>query len=177
MSSIVTSEHHAAQHPPWPRRPWAAGRRPSFALICLLVAALVGAAAAATIMIARAATAAPHPASAAVAAAAREAAAADTFIQSVVTNDGALGWHQLCPSVQTQVPEAAVVQQASTQRGYAAAHGLTLSASFVGARPQSHGGQLRLYVLTAHWPNGTTEQRTYTILTQLPGCVSDVKNQ
>lgn len=175
MSSIATPEHQSARYPPWPHHPWA--RPTPRALAWLLMAALTLSAAVATIMVARAAASSPRLAAPAAPPAAREARAADTFIQSVVANDGALGWRQLCPSVQTHVPEATVVQQANTQRGYAAAHGLTLSAAFVGASPQSHGGQIRLYVLTAHWPNGTTEQRTYTILTAAPGCVSDVKNQ
>jgi hypothetical protein len=102
---------------------------------------------------------------------------ADLFIQSVVKDDGALGWHQLCPTVQTQLPLSALMQQAETQRQDAAQHGLRLTSVFVGARPRSTGGELRIYVLTAHWSNGATEQRTYSVLTQASGCVEDVTSQ
>jgi hypothetical protein len=102
---------------------------------------------------------------------------ADLFIQSIVKDDGALGWHQLCPGLQAQIPQAALVQQANAQRTAAAQRGLKLSSDFIGARRQPSGGELRVYVLTAHWPNGTTQQRTYSVLTQTSGCVEDVTNQ
>lgn len=102
---------------------------------------------------------------------------ADRFIQSIVRDDGSLGWHQLCPSVQAQIPQGMLIQQANAQRAAMAQHGLRLTADFIGARPQPSGGELRVYVVTAHWPNGTMEQRTYSVLTQMSGCVEDVKSQ
>lgn len=102
---------------------------------------------------------------------------ADLFIQSVVKDDGALGWRQLCPALQAQLPMSELEQQANAQRQDAAQHGLRLTSTFVGASPRTTGGELRDYVLTAHWSDGTTEQRTYTVLTQASGCVEDVTIQ
>jgi hypothetical protein len=45
------------------------------------------------------------------------------------------------------------------------------------AHPRQGGGAQRVYVVTAHWPNGTTQTRTFTVLTQSSGCVEDVQNQ
>ncbi len=41
---------------------------------------------------------------------------ADLFMQSVVKRDAAMGWHQLCSSVQSQVPLPALVGQVEKQR-------------------------------------------------------------
>ena len=41
---------------------------------------------------------------------------ADLFMQSVVKRDAAMGWHQLCSSVQSQVPLSALVGQVEKQR-------------------------------------------------------------
>jgi hypothetical protein len=41
---------------------------------------------------------------------------ADLFMQSVVKRDGNLGWHQLCPALQTQEPLAALVSKVEQQR-------------------------------------------------------------
>lgn len=102
---------------------------------------------------------------------------ADLFIESVVKGDGSLGWHQLCPSVQSQLPLAELVQQANTLRNDARQNGVTFSSDFIGARPRPAGGNIRVYVVTAHWPNGATQLRTYSVLTQGSGCVEDVQTQ
>jgi hypothetical protein len=144
------------------------------ALAWLLVPVLLAVAVVGVIVYMRAAASTPlpeatnHPG---------RAVPADRFMESIVRDDGSLGWHQLCPSVQAQIPQGMLIQQANAQRTAMAQHGLKLSADFVGARPQPSGGELRLYVVTAHWPNGTTEQRTYSVLTQMSGCVEDVKSQ
>jgi len=41
---------------------------------------------------------------------------ADLFMQSVVKRDAAMGWHQLCSSVQSQVPLSALAGQVEKQR-------------------------------------------------------------
>lgn len=102
---------------------------------------------------------------------------ADLFMQSLVKDDGALGWHQLCPSIQAQLPESTLIKQADTERGTRAQQGITLTADFIGARPRPSGGQLRVYIVTAHWHNGTTNLRTFSVLTQPSGCVEDVASQ
>src|SRR5260370_34949883 len=43
-------------------------------------------------------------------------APADLFMQSVVKRDGALGWHQLCPSEQAQLPLATLPRRVEEQR-------------------------------------------------------------
>jgi hypothetical protein len=102
---------------------------------------------------------------------------ADLFIQSVVTDDGSLAWHQLCRGLQAQLPQGELMQQAGVQRQAATQHGLKLAAEFIGEHPRPAGGELRVYIVTAHWLNGTSEQRTYSVLTQASGCVEDVKSQ
>jgi hypothetical protein len=103
-------------------------------------------------------------------------APADLFMQSVVQRDGSLGWHQLCPALQAQVPLAVLASQVQQQRRAEARQGLTLSLDYIGAHAQSQGGQIRLYVVTAHRPSGWVGQRTYIVYTQASGCVQDVKN-
>ena len=101
---------------------------------------------------------------------------ADLFMQSVVKRDAALGWHQLCSSVQAQVPLPALVSQVEKQRIAEAREGLTLTVDYIGAHAQPQGGQIRLYVVTAHRPDGWIGQRTYIVYTQASGCVEDVKS-
>lgn len=43
-------------------------------------------------------------------------APADLFRQSVVKRDGTLGWHQLCPSLQAQLPLSMLASQVEAQR-------------------------------------------------------------
>lgn len=101
---------------------------------------------------------------------------ADWFMQSVVTDDGALGWRQLCPSIQAQLPVDTLVQQANAQRTAAAQQGVRLTMEFKGTHPQRGGGDIHVYLVTAHWPNGATQQRTFSVLTQPGGCVADVQS-
>jgi hypothetical protein len=107
---------------------------------------------------------------------AKTPAPADLFMQSVVKRDAALGWHQLCSSVQAQVPLASLAGQVEKQRIAEAGEGLTLTVDYIGAHAQPQGGQIRLYVVTAHRPNGWVGQRTYIVYTQAGGCVEDVKS-
>lgn len=103
-------------------------------------------------------------------------APADLFMQSVIKRDGELGWHQLCPALQRQVPLAQLRSQAQAQQVAESRQGLTLTADYVGAHSQPQGGEVRFYVVTAHERNGGVEQRTYIVYTQASGCVMDVKN-
>src|SRR5436309_2368204 len=103
-------------------------------------------------------------------------APADLFMQSVVKRDGTLGWHQLCPALQVQMPLSALASQIEEQRIAESGQGLTLVVDYVGAHPQPQGGQIRVYVVTAHRPNGWVGQRTYIVYTQASGCIGDVKN-
>ena len=101
---------------------------------------------------------------------------ADMYMQSVVTRDGNLGWHQLCSDVQSQVPLPALVSTTQQQRQAESREGLRLTLAYIGAEARPQGGQVRVYVMTAHIPNGWVGQRTYIVYTQASGCVEDVKN-
>jgi hypothetical protein len=101
---------------------------------------------------------------------------ADLFIRSVVTRDGALGWRQLCPSLQSQLSEEDVREAAAAQAASESGSGLELSSVFVAANPQPDGRQLRYYLLTARYKDGSTAERTYIVTTGPGGCVEDVKN-
>jgi hypothetical protein len=104
------------------------------------------------------------------------ASPADRFIKSIVTEDGALGWHQLCPSVQAQLPLAVIEQQANAQRKAMLKQGVWLTAKPVGTHPQDDGGVSHQYVVTAHWHSGATQSLTFTVFTQSSGCVEDVQS-
>jgi hypothetical protein len=101
-------------------------------------------------------------------------APADLFMQSIATEDGDLGWQQLCPALQNQLPRTVLEQQASAQRTFQLQQGVTLSIEHVGDRPRPSGGEIRFYVATAHRADGSTGQKTYVIQTQASGCVESV---
>ena len=103
-------------------------------------------------------------------------APADLFMQSVVKRDGNLGWHQLCPDLQAQEPLPVLAKQVEQQRIAESGEGLTLTVDYIGADPRPQGGQIRLYVVTAHRPHGWVQQRTYSVYTQASGCVENVTN-
>jgi hypothetical protein len=102
---------------------------------------------------------------------------ADRFIQSVIAEDGKLGWHQLCPDIQAQLPIDTLVQQADTMRAAAKKEGAWLTAKSLGTHSQNGGWLIHDYRMTAHWPTGATRQWTYAILTQPSGCVEDIQSQ
>jgi hypothetical protein len=101
---------------------------------------------------------------------------ADLFIKSVVTENGELGWHQLCPDIQSHLPLAALVQQANAMRAQAAQAGVHVSVQSLGTRSQEGGWQLHLYRMTAHWASGATRQWIFNVLTQPSGCVEDIQS-
>jgi len=101
---------------------------------------------------------------------------ADLFMQSVVKRDGQLGWQQLCPALQVQLPLSTLTRQLEQQRSAESSQGLTLTVDYVGAHARAQGGQIRLYVLTARRADGWVGQRTYIVWTQASGCVEDVNN-
>jgi hypothetical protein len=101
-------------------------------------------------------------------------APADLFMQSIATEDGDLGWQQLCPALQSELPRDALEQQASAQRTSQLQQGVTLSIEHVGDTPRPSGGEIRFYVATAHRADGSTGQKSYVIQTQASGCVESV---
>jgi hypothetical protein len=99
---------------------------------------------------------------------------ADLFMQSVANGDGGLGWRQLCAGLQAQLPVDVLQAEADTQRTLHAQQGVTLTVDHVGDRPRAGGGQIRVYVATAHGGDGATAQKTYVLSTQPSGCVESV---
>jgi hypothetical protein len=100
---------------------------------------------------------------------------ADLFMQSVAAEDGDLGWAQLCPGLQQQLPREALEQEALAQRDLQAKQGLTLSVEHIGDRPRPTGGEIRVYIATSHDADGASGQKTYVIKTQANGCVEAVE--
>jgi hypothetical protein len=100
---------------------------------------------------------------------------ADLFMYSIAIDDGELGWNQLCPSVQRQLPREVLVQHTIATRSSHSDAGLTLSIDFVGERPRVEGGTYRFYVATVYGPRGPSGQRTYVVSTQSSGCVEAVE--
>jgi hypothetical protein len=101
---------------------------------------------------------------------------ADRFIHSIVTEDGALGWHQLCPSIQANLPLVVLEQQANAQRLAMAQQGVWLSEKPMGTHPQDDGGVSHVYMVTAHSRSGVTQSITFVVFTQRSGCVEDVQS-
>jgi hypothetical protein len=100
---------------------------------------------------------------------------ADTFMQSVVRRDGTLGWQQLCAQARAQLPLAVVQDQAAAQRIAEAGAGVTLTLVYMGSQPRPGGGEIRVYIVTAHFADDHTERRTYTLQTEPSGCVASIE--
>jgi hypothetical protein len=100
---------------------------------------------------------------------------ADLFMQSIVTEDGDLGWNQLCPSLQQQTPREALQEVTATQRMTASERGITLTVERVGDRPRLNGGEIRFYIATLHTDDGAIGQKTYVISTEASGCVGAIE--
>jgi hypothetical protein len=101
-------------------------------------------------------------------------APADLFMQSVATEDGRLGWSQLCPDLQTLLPRDILEQQTEMQRTTQSQMGVTLRIDHVGDRARPTGGEIRFYVANALATDGSTGQKTYVVKTQASGCVESV---
>ena len=100
---------------------------------------------------------------------------ADLFMQSVATEDGALGWNQLCPALQVQLPRDVLQQQTEKLRSDHLHSGVTLTIEHIGDRPRAGGGQIRVYVATLRAADGSTGEKTYVVETQANGCVESVQ--
>jgi hypothetical protein len=100
---------------------------------------------------------------------------ADLFMQSVETEDGSLGWNQLCPALQVQLPRDVLEQHTDRLRSDHVQNGTTLTIEHIGDRPRAGGGEIRVYVATAHTADGSTGEKTYVLQTQASGCVESVQ--
>jgi hypothetical protein len=96
---------------------------------------------------------------------------ADAFMQSVVARDGQLGWQQLCPTAQAELPLEVLVQETNALRAADALSGVSVSMQFVGAHPRAEGGERRFYLATAHRSGAEQIQKTFVVRTQANGCV------
>ena len=81
---------------------------------------------------------------------------------------------QLCPDVQAVLPLTVLDEQTASLRALDASSGISVSVRFVAAQTRTGGGEARVYLATAHWPDGTTMDRTFTLTTQSNGCVEDI---
>jgi hypothetical protein len=104
-----------------------------------------------------------------------ESSPADLFIRSIVLEDGDLGWKQLCPSLQQDVPRTVMQELTTTQRAISSAKGMTLTVEHVADRPRPGGGEIRFYLGTLRTADGSTGQKTYIISTQVNGCVENIE--
>src|SRR5262249_61663838 len=96
---------------------------------------------------------------------------AGRFMDSVVARDGDLGWQQLCPDEQAQLPRRLLSDQALAQKAAEAGQDVRLRVNFVAAQPRVGGGETRLYVVTAQRRNAAPEQKRFTATTEASGCV------
>ena len=105
----------------------------------------------------------------------RQTPPADLFMQSVAAEDGTLGWQQLCPALQAQLPREVLEQYTQQFRADHAQSGQWLSIDHIGDSPRTDGGEIRVYVATAHAPDGSTGQKTYVVQTQASGCIEAIQ--
>ncbi len=103
-------------------------------------------------------------------------APADLFMRSVIVQDGALGWNQLCPDMQALIPKDVLIRQANSQHASDLSQHVTLSMEALGTHPLAKGGAIHLYLVTAHKPDGWQAQRVFMVQTQGSGCVEDVQH-
>ncbi|MBV9172710.1 MAG: hypothetical protein JOZ81_21780 [Chloroflexi bacterium] len=102
------------------------------------------------------------------------AAPADLFMQSIASEDGDLGWSQLCPDLQQEMSRETLEQLTATQRAVASQRGMTMTVEHVADRPRPDGGQIRFYVARVHAADGATGDKTYVINTGATGCVESI---
>lgn len=101
---------------------------------------------------------------------------ADLFMQSVMTQDGGLGWNQLCPELQAQIPKIELIREANVQHASDLSQKVSLSMEPLGVHALAKTGALHLYLVTARKPDGWESQRIYAVMTRSGGCVADVQH-
>src|SRR5262249_44720997 len=90
-------------------------------------------------------------------------APADVFMQALITHNGQLAWKQLCPTLQQKLPASDLANLLHATG--APNQSLQLGVDFVGAHPWADGGEVRIYVVTAHGPPGTEFRSLYVVRT------------
>lgn len=109
---------------------------------------------------------------------------AGVFMRALIARNGQLAWHQLCPTLQEQLPAATpatlttLTTLTNTQRASGSAHSLQndlqIGVDYLGARVWAAGGQIRDYVVTAHLPSGDDARALSVLRTQASGCVNGI---
>src|SRR5262245_57259871 len=99
-------------------------------------------------------------------------APADAFMQALITHNGQLAWKQLCPTLQQKLSASDLANLLHATG--APDQGLQLGVDFVGAHPWADGGEVRIYVVTAHGPPGTEFRSLYVVRTQASGCIDGI---
>lgn len=96
---------------------------------------------------------------------------ADTFMHSVAIRDGRLGWQQLCPRAQGELPIDMLVRQTDAVRAVDAETGISVRVHFVSADALPEGGERRTYLATAWQLGEPLTQQVFVVRTQANGCV------
>ena len=99
-------------------------------------------------------------------------ASADVFMQAIITHNGQLAWQQLCPTLQQKLPATELANLVNVYGG--PDQGMQLGVDFVGAHPWADGGDVRVYVVTAHGPAGADFRSLYVLRTQASGCIDGI---
>jgi hypothetical protein len=107
---------------------------------------------------------------------------ADVFMQAISAHDGQHAWQQLCSATQGKLSPAALatladshaVSQGDPQATSTTHQAARLGVDYVGAHKWAAGGQVRVYVVTAHWASGADAGTLYIIRTQASGCVDGI---
>jgi hypothetical protein len=96
---------------------------------------------------------------------------ADTFMHSVAVRDGELGWAQLCPEAQLELPLEELVQHTTALRAADSAYQVNVTMEFVRAEPRPEGGERRFYLASARQFGALMVQQTFVVRTRASGCV------
>lgn len=107
---------------------------------------------------------------------------ADVFMQAIIAHDGQRAWQQFCPPTQGKLSPAAlatladsqVVSQPDPQATSSTHQAAHLGVDYIGAHKWAAGGQVRVYVVTAHWASGADAGTLFIIRTQVSGCVDGI---
>jgi hypothetical protein len=100
--------------------------------------------------------------------------AADIFMHALMTRNGQLAWQQLCSDLQRKLPASALMNLANAQGAAGANPGVKVGLDYVGSHVWSAGGEIRVYVITAHWPSGEDVRALYVLRTQASGCIDGI---
>jgi hypothetical protein len=105
-----------------------------------------------------------------------EASSTDVFMVAIVAQNGQLAWQQLCPSLQEVLPAATLAHLVAAQGAAYANQNAQLGVDYIGAHAWANGGEIHIYVVTAHWSSGTEGHALFVLRTQVSGCIDGILN-